>query len=58
MTARPLTLINFSETHVKIPFLSYSTKHHLKRRVLGTDWLFIVALVATVAFVFAALRFG
>jgi hypothetical protein len=42
---------------VKLPFLSYSAKHHLKRRVRGTDWLFIAALIGIVAMVLAAMRF-
>ena len=40
---------------MKRPFLSYSTKHHLKRRILGTDWLFIVAVVAVAAAIVAVL---
>lgn len=43
---------------MKFPFLSYSTRHHLKRRVLGTDWLFIAALLAIVGAVLAALWLG
>lgn len=42
---------------MKLPFLSYSTKHHLKRRLIGTDWLFVAALIAIVTLVVAALRF-
>jgi hypothetical protein len=30
-------------------FFSYTTKHHLKRRVQGTDWLFLGALLALFA---------
>ncbi len=40
---------------MKIPFLSYSTKHHMKRRLLGTDWLFLGALLALVVAVVAVL---
>jgi hypothetical protein len=38
----------FGASALKFPFLSYSTKHHLKRRIVGTDWLFLAAAIALV----------
>jgi hypothetical protein len=40
---------------LKKPFLSYSTRHHLKRRIIGTDWLFLGAAAALVIAVAAVL---
>jgi hypothetical protein len=39
------------------PILSYSTKHHLKRRIIGTDWLFLAAIIGIIAFVIVVIRF-
>jgi hypothetical protein len=40
------------------PILSYSAKHHLKRRIIGTDWLFLAAIIGIIAFVIAVIRFS
>ncbi|HZG08498.1 MAG TPA: hypothetical protein VEZ70_05910 [Allosphingosinicella sp.] len=39
------------------PLLSYSTKHHLKRTLIGTDWLFLAAIIGFIGFVVAIIWF-
>ena len=43
---------------MKFPFLSYTTRHHLKRRFKGADWLFILAFARLVAGVLIVMRLG
>lgn len=40
------------------PFMSYSTRHHLARRLLGTDFLFIGAAIVLGVIVLLVLRYG
>ena len=43
---------------MKFRFLSYTTRHHLKRQFKSADWLFILAFALLVAGVLIVMRLG